>query len=318
MEQSIRPFKSLSENEIMVKAYHAIEKPSSETAIVLAEIGIRYAALSAKTESYKSALDEAKDTINWMWKHMKEADGQTLLQVDVFNRPANALHIIESVIENNSEDWKTFTTEQVQPKVNVIETWKDEKEPVPQVEEKVIAGVEITVRQKAEQWFKEEVDKIDDEERKKEVLLEDETYIGVWMQGYKAMEETTTRHGAVWVKASDFKYEVGIAYHAKDNKSKGAGMFNKNGAFIWGDGTVTWPEHRDDLLILDEGARKEDLAAMDDIIGFAEWIQENAVAQYEGDHLHSWRIFGPFADGKDYTIAQLWGKYQAIKRGNYP
>jgi hypothetical protein len=132
MEQSIRPFKSLSENEIMVKAYHAIEKPSSETAIVLAEIGIRYAALSAKVESYKSALDEAKDTINWMWKHMKEADGQTLLQVDVFNRPANALHIIESVIENNSEDWKTFTTEQVQPKVNVIETWKDEKEQVPQ------------------------------------------------------------------------------------------------------------------------------------------------------------------------------------------
>jgi hypothetical protein len=59
--------------------------------------------------------------------------------------------------------------------------------------------------------------------------------------------------GAVWVKAIKFKYEVGVAYHAKDSRSKGAGHFNSSGAFIWGDSTVTWPKNQEDLLILDEG-----------------------------------------------------------------
>lgn len=85
--------------EILKKHFKITDVLRSEQ---IAQAG-NYAALRAKVESFKSALNEAKDTINWMWKHMKEADGQTLLQVDVFNRPANALHIIDSVIEQEGE-----------------------------------------------------------------------------------------------------------------------------------------------------------------------------------------------------------------------
>jgi hypothetical protein len=63
--------------------------------------------------------------------------------------------------------------------------------------------------------------------------------------------------GAVWVKAGEFKYEVGTPYHAKDSRFKGAGHFNSNGAFIWGDCTVTWPKDQEDLLILDEATINE-------------------------------------------------------------
>lgn len=58
----------------------------------------------------------------------------------------------------------------------------------------------LSVREKAEQWFKDEIEMIDDEKRKEEVLLEEETYIGVWMQGYRAGEATL--QGIGWVKAS--------------------------------------------------------------------------------------------------------------------
>jgi hypothetical protein len=57
---------------------------------------------------------------------------------------------------------------------------------------------------------------------------------------------------AIWVKASEFKFEVGISYCAKDERSRGAGFFHKNGAFIWGDGSITHPRDQDDLLILVE------------------------------------------------------------------
>jgi hypothetical protein len=61
---------------------------------------------------------------------------------------------------------------------------------------------EIKVRELAEQFFDEEIKKIDDSERKEEVELEKETYIGVWMMGYRAGE---ARHpaGCEWVKCSD-------------------------------------------------------------------------------------------------------------------
>lgn len=52
------------------------------------------------TKIVTEALIDAKETINWMWQHMKEPDGQTLLRVDEFNRPANALHIIDLALTN--------------------------------------------------------------------------------------------------------------------------------------------------------------------------------------------------------------------------
>jgi hypothetical protein len=58
--------------------------------------------------------------------------------------------------------------------------------------------------------------------------------------------------GAVWVRASEFKYEVGMSYHAKDSKSKGAGAFDDFGNFFWGDHSFTPGDSQDDLYILDE------------------------------------------------------------------
>ncbi len=58
---------------------------------------IRVHELEKENERLKEALQEAFTTMEWMWDNMRPADGQTLLQVDVFNRPANALSIIEQV-----------------------------------------------------------------------------------------------------------------------------------------------------------------------------------------------------------------------------
>lgn len=72
-----------------------------------------------------------------------------------------------------------------------------------------------------------------------------------------------------WVKVSEFKFEVGISYCAKDENSRGAGFFHKNGAFIWGDGSITHPRDQDDLLILDEAGQSNK-----DAVEFAEWLDE--------------------------------------------
>jgi len=65
-------------------------------------------------------------------------------------------------------------------------------------------------------------------------------------------DELKGQSGPVWVNASEFKYEIGIAYHAKDRQSKGAGCFNEAGNFKWGDGSTTYLAGMDDLFILDE------------------------------------------------------------------
>lgn len=68
--------------------------------------------------------------------------------------------------------------------------------------------------------------------------------------------EVPVIEGAVWVKASQFKFEVGIAYHAKDSKSKGAGHFDDFGNFFWIDHNMTPGDSQDDLLILDESEKE--------------------------------------------------------------
>lgn len=88
----------------------------------------------------------------------------------------------------------------------------------------------------------------------------------------KQLEELRARPGAVWVKASTFKYVPGAAYCAKDNLSKGAGKFDVYGQFIWGDGTVTLPRDFESLLILDESPAA---AREEDAVEFAEWVSIN-------------------------------------------
>lgn len=73
--------------------------------------------------------------------------------------------------------------------------------------------------------------------------------IGIVMAGIDKIA-SGTQPGPVWVKASEFKYEVGMPYHAKDNQYKGAGCFNIHGYFKWGDGSIT--ENTRELYILDE------------------------------------------------------------------
>lgn len=68
--------------------------------------------------------------------------------------------------------------------------------------------------------------------------------------------EVPVIEGPVWVKASQFKFEVGIAYHAKDSKSKGAGHFDDFGNFFWNDHNMTPGDSQDDLLILDESEKE--------------------------------------------------------------
>jgi hypothetical protein len=63
--------------------------------------------------------------------------------------------------------------------------------------------------------------------------------------------------GNGWVKASEFKYEVNVPYHAKDSASKGAGSFDENGTFIWGDDSATLIRDQGDLFILDESPNEQ-------------------------------------------------------------
>lgn len=59
---------------------------------------------------------------------------------------------------------------------------------------------EIRVRELAEQFFKEEIKKLDDPQRKEEIELEEETYIGVWMLGFRAGEQHPGT--TIWVKGA--------------------------------------------------------------------------------------------------------------------
>ena len=52
----------------------------------------------------------------------------------------------------------------------------------------------------------------------------------------------------------EFKHEVGMAYHAKDSNSKGAGRFDESGIFKWGDNSFTLSDNQAGFLILDESA----------------------------------------------------------------
>lgn len=67
-----------------------------------------------------------------------------------------------------------------------------------------------------------------------------------------------TPQGIGWVKASEFKYELEVVYHAKfSDTEKGAGYFNDDGGgghiFVWQDGADTFQCMFHKLLILDEG-----------------------------------------------------------------
>lgn len=123
--------------------------------------------------------------------------------------------------------------------------------------------------------------------------------------GYVAREghEDLTREeferresGMRWVKASEFKKEVGMPYHAKDNRFKGAGHFNGNGAFIWGDCTVTHPKDQDDLYLLDESGTAA--AREEDAVAFHDWVEK-----YRSEY--------DFREQRTHTTAEL---YQLFKQ----
>jgi hypothetical protein len=127
-------------------------------------------------------------------------------------------------------------------------------------------------------------------------------------------DETKHPSTAIWVKASEFKFEVGVSYNAKDEKSRGAGFFHKNGAFLWGDGSITHPRDQDDLLILDEnespskegnkeretGQSNEDEKQHFD--NWHRWLSENGYT-YDGEFYYD-------EDNNYYTPDQLWGKFK--------
>lgn len=95
-----------------------------------------------------------------------------------------------------------------------------------------------------------------------------------WLKEYAKGAPT----GAMWVKASEFKYELEVVYHAKfSDNEKGAGYFNDDGGgghiFVWQDGADTFQTMFHRLLILDESAVPKD-----------DWISVNERLPYkDGD-----------------------------------
>jgi hypothetical protein len=81
------------------------------------------------------------------------------------------------------------------------------------------------------------------------------------------MRGAKTPTGPRWVKAVDFKHEVGMPYHAKDSRSKGAGSFDESGIFKWGDDSLTLPDNQGDLFILDDTPEH-----LSDAVEFGNWL----------------------------------------------
>ena len=96
--------------------------------------------------------------------------------------------------------------------------------------------------------------------------------------------------GPVWMKASEFKYEVGRVYHAGDWDSKGAGFFNKAGCFLWCDGSLTNPIDQDKVYILDESCATD-------------WKVKYDELQKEVEHLRRWKIEAAELLAKIYAYA---------------
>lgn len=107
--------------------------------------------------------------------------------------------------------------------------------------------------------------------------------------------------GAVWVKAEKVRDSIGIPYHAKDEESKGAGTFDVNGHFTWGDGSITFRHCQDDLLILDESAAgmEENKAHFDN---WHRWLSDNGYT-YDGEYYYD-------EDNNYFTPDQLWVKFK--------
>lgn len=94
-----------------------------------------------------------------------------------------------------------------------------------------------------------------------------ERYLNLAIAGHGKPERVPA--GPRWVKASEFKYEMSVTYHAYIGVTKGAGWFDTvegDDIFNWSDGGDTLQCQFKDLYILDEqpaAAREEDIAEQD-------------------------------------------------------
>lgn len=93
-----------------------------------------------------------------------------------------------------------------------------------------------------------------------------------------------------WVKADKMRDNVGVPLHAKDEESKGAGAFDVNGHFKWGDGSITFKHCQEDLLVLDESGTPAAEPSIDrslimrHAIAFANWLLPSGCVATEKDY----------------------------------
>lgn len=99
----------------------------------------------------------------------------------------------------------------------------------------------------------------------------------------KQLGEPVVKAGLRWVKALDFKHKLGEIYHAKDDRYKGAGLFDIHGNFKWGDGSITFRGDQGDMYILDESEGESDA------VEFAEWA---ATIAFFDDATRLWELMG--------------------------
>lgn len=122
--------------------------------------------------------------------------------------------------------------------------------------------------------------------------------------------------GAVWVKGAPKERKQHFAKvpcPIDDNLFHDAIIWPTQRAGHWyaaGNGFNFVVHDNEVIAYLDESPAA---AREEDAVEFAEWVQENAVAQYENKQLHSWRIFEPYTDNIDYTSAQLYDIFKQQK-----
>jgi len=151
-----------------------------------------------------------------------------------------------------NEEW----TDLVEGVDNALAEWKGERKPVTGAPVKFDSHWMVG---RSEERFKEL-------EHKK---WDWRSFYNGWIEGRAdavhdvLRREQAARQGAVWVKASEFKYELNTPYHAKDEMSKGAGQFidDEGGGvlFVWGDGSDTFASSFHKLYILDESAGEKEV-----------------------------------------------------------
>lgn len=178
---------------------------------------------------------------------------------------------------------------------------------------------EIEVRDLAEQFFKEAVNLLDDQERKEEVELEKETYIGIWMRGYRAGE---AQPHAVWVKCWEQKPDTHKVRFMDKHGNEFIGNYSKDTGQYWAYGlgqaindVIYWRTQDESAAGISQDAHEKEvmMQAFDkvrEIFEGRQWIMQGRGSYPYNDHRYKEEVRYMY-DEFDRVFKDTWGNIKS-------